>query len=621
MIKIVFFLLALTALAFGFAWLADQPGSVSLSLAGQVYEVDLVVAIGFALALIVISMILWSVVRFVFRIPTLMSFTARMRRRNKGLAALSRGMIAASAGDAKTAARSARDAEKLMGDEPLALLLSAQAAQLAGDRAGAERVFRRMIEQPGTKLLGLRGMHVEARRRGDEAAAAEYARQAHEIAAVPWAGQAMLERHALSDDWKGALAIVETNLARKGVTRAEADRQRAVLKTAMAEQLRERDPAEALALSREAIKLAPDLSPASALAGSLLAQKGDLRRAGRILEAAWKRAPHPDIARAYVDLRHGDAAGDRLNRAKALSRLAVGHPESLLIVARSALEARQFDLARRTMSELIENGRRPTVRMCLMMADIEETEHGPTGLMREWLARASRAPRDPAWVADGMISDRWLPASPVTGHIDAFRWETPVERLAGAVEEAPPQIWPDPSIKPEPPEIAVTSKPFWSTSGSAAAIGSAGAAASTATVESAAEVESAATVAQNAPGPAAIVIESEPALPEKTGAEPAEQPQAAQSVEAPAPVAAPPAPAIIEAAAPKGPAELEPAAPATLPNTAPPDEKPPVAETETAVAVDPKPGLPEHIVTAPDDPGPESLTPPPAPPRKRGLFG
>ena len=40
--------------------------------------------------------------------------------------------------------------------------------------------------------------------------------------------------------------------------RPEADRQRAVLKTAMAEQLRERDSAEALALAREAIKLAID---------------------------------------------------------------------------------------------------------------------------------------------------------------------------------------------------------------------------------------------------------------------------------------------------------------------------------------------------------------------------
>ncbi len=413
-------------------------------------------------------MILWSVIRFVFRIPTLMSLTARMRRRNKGFAALTRGMVAAGAGDAKTAARAARDAEKLMGSEPLALLLSAQAAQLSGDRAGAERIFRRMVDQPDTRLLGLRGLHAEARRRGDDAAAGAYAKQAHEIAAVPWAGQAMLERHALSDDWKGALAVVEANLARKAITRAEADRQRAVLKTAMAEQLRERDPAEALALAREAIKLAPDLTPASALAGSLLAQKGDLRRAGRILESAWKRAPHPDLARAYVDLRHGDAAGDRLNRAKALGRLAPSHPESQLIIARSALEARQFDLARRIMADLLDNGRRPTVRMCLMMADIEETENGPGGLMREWLSRAARAPRDPAWVADGVVSDRWLPASPVTGQIDAFRWETPVERLANAIDDANPPIWPAPASPPAPTVDVLDVKPTLTTMAGAA---------------------------------------------------------------------------------------------------------------------------------------------------------
>ncbi len=81
---------------------------MALSIAGKTYEVDLVVALGLALATLVVAMILWSVIRFVFRIPTLMSLTARMRRRNKGFAALTRGMVAAGAGDAKTAARAAR---------------------------------------------------------------------------------------------------------------------------------------------------------------------------------------------------------------------------------------------------------------------------------------------------------------------------------------------------------------------------------------------------------------------------------------------------------------------------------------------------------------------------------
>lgn len=639
MIKIVVFLLVLTILAFGFAWIADQPGSVALSFAGQTYEMDLVVALGFGLAVVVACMILWSILRFIFRIPTLMSLTARMRRRNKGFAALSRGMIAAGAGDAKTAARAARDAEKLMGGEPLALLLSAQAAQLAGDRAGAERIFRRMIDQPDTRLLGLRGLHAEARRRGDDTAAIGYARQAHEMAAVPWAGQAMLERHALSDDWKGALTIVEANLARKAITRAEADRQRAVLKTAMAEQLRERDSTEALALAREAIKLAPDLTPASALAGSLLAQKGDLRRAGRILEGAWKRSPHPDLARAYVDLRHGDAAGDRLNRAKTLGRLAPGHAESQLIIARSALEARQFDLARRTMADLLDNGRRPTVRMCLMMADIEETEHGPTGRMREWLSRAARAPRDPAWLADGVVSDKWLPASPVTGQLDAFRWETPVERLGGVVDEGSPQIWPDPELEKNSADIivadAITLTPPAATgAGSGTSTGS-GAAAGLATGASAAA----------AAGVAGAVI----LTPAEAPAAPAASPAQTETQQSPTVATAPdlvesPAVAadLASNGAPSHQTTLQDQSPAATQQQSTPAAAAALGTDGSDQKADPPPrepdakalGLvsdagaaskalpPQHFLTAPDDPGPDAAgATPPAPPRKRGLFG
>ena len=51
------------------------------------------------------------------------------------------------------------------------------------------------------------------------------------------------------------------------------------------------------------------------------------------------------------------------------------------------------------------------------MARIELGEFGDKGREREWLARALRAPRDRAWIADGYVSDRWLPVSPVTGAV------------------------------------------------------------------------------------------------------------------------------------------------------------------------------------------------------------
>ena len=165
------------------------------------------------------------------------------------------------------------------------------------------------------------------------------------------------------------------------------------------------------------------------LAAKLTARDGNLRKAARLLEAGWRAMPHPDLALAYVDLRAGDSGRDRLRRAEKLLSLSPGHEEAFLAVARAALDAREFVRAREALKPLL--ALRPSVRVCLLMADIEEAEHGETGTVREWLSRASRATRDPAWIADGVVAERWAPISPVSGRLDAFVWATPQDRIAG----------------------------------------------------------------------------------------------------------------------------------------------------------------------------------------------
>lgn len=431
MVRIVIFLAMLAVAAFGFAWLADRPGEILLTWQGYRIETSLMVAIGAVAILTIGLVILWSVFRLIFRIPAIMSITARARRHNKGFAAVSKGMVAAAVGDVRATEKAAREAIKHLGDVPLATLLQAQAAQISGDRDRAVATFSRMLDNPETRVLGLRGLYLEAKRKGDSAAANSFAKEAYGLAALPWAGQALLENHAMSDDWSGALAVVESSIARKTVDKGVGNRQRGVLKTAIAMDLAERSPDEALRIAREAMKLAPDLIPAYAVAGRILARRGDIRRGGRILEDGWRILPHPDIARAYLDLRPGDSATDRLARAQTLTRVHADHPEARMALARAALEARDFDLARKTMEPLVSGARaRPSVRACLLMADLEETQYGVSGRVREWLARATRAARDPMWIADGVVTDTWAPASPVTGKIDAFAWETPVEKLS-----------------------------------------------------------------------------------------------------------------------------------------------------------------------------------------------
>ena len=453
MIRLLTFLILMALAAAGFAWVADRPGEVSVIWLGQQYETSVAVALlGVLLAAIAFT-IFWGFLRFVLRIPSLMSIASKARRRNKGYEALSRGMVAAGAGDSALALRAARAAEKHLGEDGLTLLLRAQTAQLAGDRVGAERAFARMVDRPDTRVLGLRGLHVEARRRGDASSAHHYAEQAHRIAPVSWAGQALLDHHSAAQDWARALAMLDSNLAQRSIDKSTARRQRAVLQTAIALDLPAQDAAEALRLAKEAAELAPDLSPAAALAARLLGKRGDLRKASRLIEASWKAQPHPDLAQAYLDLRPGDSTHDRLARAKTLARVAPQDPESALCMARAAMEAREFRFARSAMQPLIEGGARPTVRMCLLMADLEEMDGGAEGKVREWLARASRAPRDKTWVADGVACDVWAPVSPVTGKLDALRWQAPAERLSAPVEPMPmePEAEAEPVLETTPP--------------------------------------------------------------------------------------------------------------------------------------------------------------------------
>jgi HemY protein len=454
MIRIVLFLFLVGILALGIAWLADRPGEVTVLWGGWRIETSVMVA-AFAIALLTALLVfLWSALRAAVRAPDLFALFLHNRRGAKGYLAISRGLIAIGSGDAHAARKHAQDARRLAPGEPLALLLSAQTAQLSGDRKGAERAFAEMARRTDTKLLGLRGLFVEAQRRDDMAAARAYAEEAAKISPSPgWAGQAVLEFRCAAGDWTGALAALDKNMRSGLLDRPAYRRQRAVLLTARALSIEEADRETATNLVQEALKLEPTLVPAAALAGRLLAEAGSLRKAGRILEKAWKANPHPELADAYTHLRFGDSARDRLTRAEALAQKAQGHPEGALAVARAALDAREFERARAALAPLLTH---PTRRVTLLMAEIEEVEHGDDGRAREWMARAVHAARDPAWTADGLVSERWLPVSPVSGRLDAFEWKVPLAELAAPEVEATGQaLAPRAVIEAAPPKLAV----------------------------------------------------------------------------------------------------------------------------------------------------------------------
>ena len=447
MIRVVTFLVAVAVLAAGFVWVADRPGDVAITWMGYRIETSVMVAALALVAVVIVLMVLWTIVRAILRSPEQVSLLFRHRRAVKGYLAISRGLIAIGAGDLHAARRAADDAARLSPGDPLALLLTAQSAQMRGDHSGAERAFREMTRRDDTKLLGLHGLYIEAQRRNDALAARLAAEEAGKAARPPaWAGQAVLDYRCSAADWTGALEALDRT--KPALEKSDYRRKRAVLLTARAFDDDDRDAARAAVL--EAVKLAPDLVPAAALAGRRLAEAGELRKARRILERAWAANPHPDLAEAYAGLRLGDSARERLGRMQKLADLAPGSIEGAIAVAHAALDARDFGAARAALAPYLAA---PTQRVATLMAEIEDAEHGDEGRVREWMARAMRASGDPMWTADGTVSEHWQPISP-SGRLDGYVWKVPLAEI-GVVR---PVIDAAPSSAAAPVAIAVAAE-------------------------------------------------------------------------------------------------------------------------------------------------------------------
>jgi HemY protein len=425
--RIILFLLLIALASAGAAWVADQSGEFVLSWDGWRVHTSLPV---FALALgivIVAAMLLWSALRALWRTPEKVRRARTERRHARGRHAITRGLLAIGHGDAAAARAHADLARRHAGSDPLALLLHAQSAQLSGDRAGAKAAFHAMAEREDTRLLGLRGLFIEAQRADDPVSAVMIAEEALKLApASTWASQAVLGFRCAKGDWSGALSILENNLASHLIDKATYRRQRGVLLTARALELETLDRDLSRESAMEAVKLAPTLVPAAVLASKYEAEAHQTRRAMRYVEVAWLAAPHPDLADAYAHVKLGDSARQRLVRVETLAAKAPGHLESALAVARAAIDASEFTRAREALAPFIAA---PTQRVAMLMAEIERTEHGDSGRARAWTLRAVRALHDPVWTADGYVSDKWRPVSPVSGRLDAFQWQTPVAAL------------------------------------------------------------------------------------------------------------------------------------------------------------------------------------------------
>ena len=388
MIRGLFFLVKIaliSALAF---FLASQPGQVTVTW--QDWRLDTSVGIMLVM-LVALSLLLtfgYNLWRSVRAAPTKFKNSRSLTRREKGYRALTQGLVAVAAGDRLEARKQSRKANALLDDPPLTMLLSAQAAQLNGDDQAATRFFESMLDQPDAAFLGVRGLMMQAVKSGNQQEALKLAKKAYALRPdTPWVLKELVELQSNAGDWDGAVKTINEAIKTKAISDEDGRERKAQL---LMEQCRSaRDDGrndQALKLAAQAQKLSPDLTVAITTQARLLAESGKIRKAEKLIEDAWKRVPGPVLAKTYRDIA---ADQDPLNQVKRFEHLLAqkpGSPESHIALARVALDAGLWGEARNHLNQLGEEAVTPKV--CHMMAELEEREHGNMSEARRWLNRA-----------------------------------------------------------------------------------------------------------------------------------------------------------------------------------------------------------------------------------------
>ncbi len=437
MLRALIYFVLVAIVALGTVWVADLTGSVTIALPGREIHLSLAVAAAVIVSLAVATITVYRIVSTFIDAPAEFFRWRQMGRRRKGFAALTRGLVAVAAGDDEEARRQSRKAVALIGEPPLALLLAAQAAQLDGNEESAQRYYTQMLQSKDTEFLGLRGLYMAAARRGDTDQAISIAERARVLRPkTRWALNALFDLQISKRAWTQAADALEAQAKVKLIDASIVKRRRAVLAAAAAKDAEASGDAQtALTRAQDALSHAPAFAPAALVAAKHSAAQGRQWKAASLIETAWAQEPHPDLARAYANLKPEESPSARAKRLWALAGMNPEHPESQILSAAVSISAGRLEEARETLRPLAE--RFPVARVCLLMADIERGFGGDGLIAREWATRAMRAPRDAQWLCSACARshNEWSATCSACGAFDTLSWQS---GSRGAVETMSP---------------------------------------------------------------------------------------------------------------------------------------------------------------------------------------
>ena len=356
MIRLAIWFLAVLALAAASAWLADHPGAVTVQF--RAFEIDTSFAaltLMFVIVAAAAAAVVWLVGWLRRDLPVFGS-NQIIKRQRRGFKILNQSLVALSAGDPKLARSLVEQAEVLLPPQPMVHLIAAEAATRSGDFVAASKRYLELEDTEDGRLLGLRGLLVEARRTGQENEALRLARVAfEENRKSPWVLKTLFALEVFAGNWREAEAALDKVAKESLLEKAQIARHRGAIAYAEATELKLKgDKAFARKTLKKAIAHRPEFTPATVALARLEVSDNNVGKAKKIISDAWAKEPHPKLATVFKELDAQESATGWLKRVRTLVKLSPDHPESKLLLVDAMMDAGEYEAVKPLLEALLK---------------------------------------------------------------------------------------------------------------------------------------------------------------------------------------------------------------------------------------------------------------------------
>lgn len=301
MSNLLLLLLFIACLSISAMWIAENPGTVRIEWFDREIETSFAFLIVMTMVAAVVLAALYTLLRAILRVPAMFSGQRSLKHYKKALTEITYSVAALAASDTATASAHTRKAEKLLGTTPLTLLLSAQVARNQGDDKKAQALLEQLLDHKETEYLAARSLSEAAGKNQMLPRALALAERARGInSSESAAALAVIGLQVRMGQWQEAL--LELKKA-KGMTRAQKRELRGKLLLAQGQSLLASGlEEEALPHARAVLACLPEFVPALCFAAEVYSHNQQEGKGLKLLQKAWARESHPQLAEAIRTL-------------------------------------------------------------------------------------------------------------------------------------------------------------------------------------------------------------------------------------------------------------------------------------------------------------------------------